>query len=91
MNRSRVRGGKAGDRLRRRRWPIVEGDDPSDIGWVEYGGELIWAVGYTAGGAPFGLRASELDAADLSALGLPTLSTESLQHADGSEAPGEAR
>jgi hypothetical protein len=35
------------------------------IGCVEWGGELIWAVGYTAGGAPFGLSASEFDPADL--------------------------
>lgn len=33
-----------------------------DEGWVEYGGELIWAVGFTPGGAPFGLSAEEFGA-----------------------------
>ena len=41
-----------------------------DDGWVEWGGELIWAVGFTEGGAPFGLRACEFDAADLEAMGV---------------------
>jgi len=27
----------------------------ADEGWVEWGDELIWAVGFTSGGAPFGL------------------------------------
>ncbi len=40
------------------------------MGWVEWGGELIWAVGFTAGGAPFGLRASEFDPGDLRTIGL---------------------
>jgi len=40
------------------------------MGWVEWGGELIWAVGFTPGGAPFGLRACEFDPADLQAMGL---------------------
>jgi hypothetical protein len=26
------------------------------IGWVEWGGELIWAVGFASGGALYGLR-----------------------------------
>ncbi len=39
-------------------------------GWVECGGELIWAVGYTSGGAPYGLRVSDFDPADLQAMGL---------------------
>jgi hypothetical protein len=40
------------------------------MGWVEYGGELIWAVGFTSGGAPFGVPASEFDPAELEAMGL---------------------
>jgi len=40
------------------------------MGWIEWGGELIWAVGFTSGGAPFGLRACEFDPADLWAMGL---------------------
>ena len=42
----------------------------ADIGWVEWGGELIWAVGFTSGGAPFGLGVSDFDPADLQAMGL---------------------
>ena len=34
-----------------------------DDDWVEYGGELIWAVGYTAGGAPYGLTEEEYEEA----------------------------
>jgi hypothetical protein len=37
------------------------GDEPSLSGeeWVEYGGELIWAIDFTAGGAPIGLTSKE--------------------------------
>ena len=42
----------------------------TDMGWVEWGGELIWAVGFTSGGAPYGLRVSDFDPADLEAMGL---------------------
>ena len=37
------------------------GDEPSLSGeeWGEYGGELIWAVDFTAGGAPIGLTSKE--------------------------------
>ena len=42
----------------------------ADEGWVEWGGELIWAVGFTSGGAPYGLRVSDFDPADLQAMGL---------------------
>jgi hypothetical protein len=42
----------------------------ADMGWVEWGGELIWAVGFTSGGAPYGLRACDFDPADLQAMGL---------------------
>jgi hypothetical protein len=42
----------------------------ADMGWVEWGGELIWAVGFTSGGAPYGLRACDFDPADLRAMGL---------------------
>ena len=30
--------------------PVPEGED-----WVEWGGELIWAAGFTSGGAPYGV------------------------------------
>jgi len=42
----------------------------ADSGWVDWGGELIWAVGFTSGGAPYGLRVSDFDPADLQAMGL---------------------
>jgi hypothetical protein len=42
----------------------------ADMGWVEWGGELIWAVGFTSGGAPYGLRACDFDPADLRAMGM---------------------
>ena len=42
----------------------------ADEGWVEWGGELIWAVGFTSGGAPYGLRVSDFDPVDLQAMGL---------------------
>jgi hypothetical protein len=42
----------------------------ADIGWVEWGGELIWVVGFTSGGAPYGLQVSDFDPADLKAMGL---------------------
>jgi len=34
--------------------PRPEGDD-----WVEWGGELMWAAGFTSGGAPYGLTEDE--------------------------------
>jgi hypothetical protein len=42
----------------------------AESGWVEWGGELIWAVEFTAGGAPIGRAGSDFDSADLHALGL---------------------
>jgi hypothetical protein len=71
-------------RSRRRRGPrdpgrrrLAEGVDErtdaerlADMGWIEWGGELIWAVGFTSGGAPFGLRPCDFDPSDLRAMGL---------------------
>ncbi|MEE8587451.1 MAG: aminoglycoside phosphotransferase family protein [Acidobacteriota bacterium] len=34
--------------------PLPEGDE-----WVEFGGELIFAVGFTSGGAPYGINLKE--------------------------------
>jgi hypothetical protein len=71
----RERSGR-GSRDGGRRGLAGEGDERTeaqrlaDIGWIEWGGELIWAAGFTSGGAPYGLRASELDPADLQAMGL---------------------
>jgi len=41
--------------------PYRSGDEPTLSGeeWVEYGGELIWAVDFTTGGAPIGLTTGE--------------------------------
>ena len=49
----------------------IEADGLVGDGWVEWGGELIWAVGFTEGGAPFGLRVDDFDPADLETMGLP--------------------
>jgi hypothetical protein len=48
----------------------TEAQGLTDVGWIEWGGELIWVAGYTAGGAPYGLRACDFDRADLEAMGL---------------------
>jgi hypothetical protein len=42
----------------------------ADSDWIEWGGELIWAVGFTSGGAPYGLRVCDFDREDLEAMGL---------------------
>jgi hypothetical protein len=42
----------------------------ADSDWIEWGGELIWVVGFTSGGAPYGLRVCDFDRADLEAMGL---------------------
>ena len=41
--------------------PEKLGDEPMVCGkdWVEWGGESIWAAGFTAGGAPFGLTVEQ--------------------------------
>ena len=44
----RARGWSSGDE------PRAEGED-----WEEYGGELMWVVGRTEGGAPYGLTVNE--------------------------------
>lgn len=40
---------------------LHEADEPAPEGeeWVEFGGELIWVAGWTAGGAPYGLTLDE--------------------------------
>jgi len=48
----------------------------ADSGWIEWGGELIWAVGFTSGGAPYGLRVCDFDRADLEAMGLDVAALE---------------
>lgn len=82
MKRARTVGGSSGSRGRRRRSrhsrqrgvadraERTEIEGRADPGWVEWGGELIWAVGFTSGGAPFGLRPSDFSATDLEAMGL---------------------
>ena len=49
-------------RPRPRRRRSVDADEPNledDDSWVEFGGQLIWAAGYTEGGAPYGLTLDE--------------------------------
>jgi hypothetical protein len=53
------------------------------MGWVEWGGELIWVVGFTSGGAPYGLRACEFDPADLRAMGLDLAEVDEAELASG--------
>ena len=48
----------------------------ADDGWIEWGGELIWVVGYTSGGAPYGLRVCDFDRADLETMGLDVAALE---------------
>ena len=76
---SRRPSGSRGRRHRPRRWGgdaarQIGGDGLVGDGWVEWGGELIWAVGFTDGGAPFGLSISGFDPADLEAMGLASTS-----------------
>jgi hypothetical protein len=57
----------------RRRTDDVDPSEPqsiADMGWVEWGCELIWAVGFTAGGAPYGLQLTDFDPEHLQAMGL---------------------
>jgi hypothetical protein len=73
---SSPRSSRRGGSRRRGRRRLDEDVEPTeaqrlaDIGWVEWGGELIWAVGFTSGGAPYGLRVSDFDPDDLQAMGL---------------------
>lgn len=63
----------------------------ADSGWIEWGGELIWAVGFTSGGAPYGLRVCDFDRADLEAMGLDVAALEDAgQLATTSSAPCSA-
>ena len=57
----------------------------AEDGWVEWGGELIWAVGFTSGGAPYGLRVSDFDPADLQAMGLDVAAASAQSSIDASD------
>jgi hypothetical protein len=46
-------------------------DRLAENGWIEWGGQLIWVVGFTSGGAPYGLSPSDFDPAELEAMGFP--------------------
>jgi hypothetical protein len=41
---------------------VTAGDDP---GWVSIGGRLMFVVGYTPGGAPYGVFEDEMDDLDV--------------------------
>ncbi|CAN5909815.1 hypothetical protein BH23ACT10_BH23ACT10_20960 [soil metagenome] len=40
-------------------------DDGLPDGWMEWGGEIMFVVGFTSGGAPYGLRIDEFPPDDL--------------------------
>lgn len=61
----------------------IEADGLAGDGWVEWGGQLIWAVGFTEGGAPFGLGVSDFDPADLEAMGLPGMAGSGIDDTEG--------
>ena len=67
------------NRARRQRGDELEPTDaqrlPEDC-WIDWGGELIWVVGYTSGGAPYGLRVCDFDRADLEMMGLDVAALE---------------
>src|SRR6266545_2814404 len=54
----------------------TEAQTLTDAGWIEWGGELIWVVGFTSGGAPYGLRVCDFERADLEAMGLDVAALE---------------
>jgi hypothetical protein len=68
--RSKRRRGSQNGRRRLDEVERTEAERSAEDGWIEWGGELIWAVGFTSGGAPYGLRVSDFDPADLQAMGL---------------------
>ncbi len=45
----------------KRKQPPPDLDDCLDQ-WVDFGSQRIWVVGYTSGGAPYGLTEDEFDA-----------------------------
>lgn len=51
----------AGSKLCRTDWKKRRLDEPQPEGddWVEFGGERIWAMGFTEGGCPYGLSLEE--------------------------------
>jgi len=75
--RSKRRGSRArGRRGRSEQLERTQSQRVGDGGWIEWGGELIWAVGFTSGGAPYGLRVCDFDRADLEAMGLDVAALE---------------
>jgi hypothetical protein len=66
----RHRGSRSGGRRRLgEEVERTEAQRMADIGWVEWGDELIWVVGFTSGSAPYGLRVSDFAPADFKAMG----------------------
>lgn len=61
---SKKRRGRGGPRRPRRGAAYPNGASDDRTGeWAEYGGERILVVGWTEGGAPFGLTEAEFEAA----------------------------
>ena len=49
----------SGGRCEKSRWHKEDEPDLDAEEWIEFGGESIWAAGFTAGGAPYGLTLAE--------------------------------
>ena len=86
---ARVRPSHRNGAGRKRRANLVAGELSeaerlAEPGWVDCGGRLIWVVGFTAGGAPFGLHPEEFDPADLQEMGVASHAPRSW---DGDELP----
>lgn len=60
----RRRRGRAG-RPDRDEYPREPIDDGLPDGWMEWGGEILFVVGFTSGGAPYGLHLDEFPPEDL--------------------------
>ena len=69
----RARGAGSTDHAQRRCRAATQGNEPrlEGDGWQEYGGELMWVMGFTEGGAPYGLTEDEFRAVNESHDGDP--------------------
>jgi hypothetical protein len=88
--RSKRRGSRAGARRGRgEQLERTQAQRIADAGWIEWGGELTWAVGFTSGGAPYGLRVCDFDRADLEAMGLDVPALEAAGQLATAETPAQ--
>lgn len=47
-----------------RKSPTDPFEEPTDIGWMEFGGTRMFVVGWTPGGVPYGVTEEEMARAD---------------------------